>query len=110
MRFLSYQIVPHPRRPRGSQSSRGKRRHESFQAQAEEPLDTDSHRTISKRSSEWWLLIGHKKCFVLLSPIGEQFLVSYFREFVHDGYYVATLCRFVHQACAYKGNFHFLPS
>ena len=43
-----------------------KRRDESFQAWAEEPLGTDSHRTISKRSSECWLLIGHKKYFVLL--------------------------------------------
>ena len=73
-----------PRRPRGSQLSREKRRDESFQAQAEEPLGTDSHRTISKRSSECWLLIGHKKCFVLLCPIGEQHLLSSFREFVHD--------------------------
>ena len=53
---------------------------------------------------------GNKKCFVLLCPIGEQFLVSSFREFVHDGYYVATVARFVHKACAYKGNFHFLLS
>ena len=80
----------HPRRPRGSQSSREKRRDKSFQAQAEELLGTDSHRTISKRSSECWPLIGHKKCFVLLCPISEQFLVSSFSEFVHDGYYVAT--------------------
>ena len=43
----------HPRRPRGRQSSREKRRDESFQARAEEPLGTDSHRTISKRSSEY---------------------------------------------------------
>ena len=78
--------------------SREKRRDESFQAQAEEPLGTDSHRTISKRSKECWFLIGHRKCFVLLCPIGEQFLVSCFREFVHDGYYVATVARFVHQA------------
>ena len=42
----------HPRRPRDRQSSREKRRDESFQARAEEPLGTDSHRTISKRSSE----------------------------------------------------------
>ena len=69
-------VAQHPRRPRGSQLSREKRRDESFQAQVEEPLGTDSHRTISKRSSECWLLIGHKKCFVLLCPIGEQFLVS----------------------------------
>ena len=32
--------------------SREKRRDESFQARAEEPLGTDSHWTISKRSSE----------------------------------------------------------
>ena len=51
----------HPRRPRGSHSGREKRRDESFQAQAEEPLNTDSHQTISKRSSERWVLIGHKK-------------------------------------------------
>ena len=72
--------------PGASQSGRVKRRDESFQAWAEEPLGTDSHRTISKRSSECWLLIGHKKCFVLLCPIGEQRLLSSFREFVHDGY------------------------
>ena len=53
---------------------------------SENPLGTDSHRTISNRSSEYWLLIGHKKCFVLLCPIGEQLPLSSFREFVHDGY------------------------
>ena len=88
----------HPRRPRGSQSGRVKRHDESFQAWAEEPLGTDSHRTISKRSRECWFLIGHKKCFVLLCPIGERFLLSYFHEFLHDGYYLATVTRFVHQA------------
>ena len=46
-----------------------------------------------------------KKCSVLLCPIGEQFLLSSFREFVHDGYCLATLALFVHQACASKGNF-----
>ena len=64
----------------------------------EEPLGIDSHQTISKRSSECWLLIGHKKCFVLLCPIGEQFLLSSFCEFVHDGYYLATVAWFVYQA------------
>ena len=88
----------HPQRPRGGRSGREKRRDEGFQAQAEKPLGTDSHRTISKRSSECWLLIGHKKCFVLLCPIGEQLLLSSFREFVHDRYYFATVARFVHQA------------
>ena len=76
----------HPRRPRGSQSGWEKRQDESFQVRAKEPLGTDSHRTISKNSSGCRLLIGHKKCFVLLCPIGEQFLLSSFREFVHDGY------------------------
>ena len=52
--------IKHARRPRGSQSGREKRRDESFQAQAEKPLGTNSHRTISRRTSEYWLLIGHK--------------------------------------------------
>ena len=85
--------LSHPRRPRGSQSGREKMRDESFQVRAEEPLGTDSHRTISKNSSGCRLLIGHKKCFVLLCPIGEQFLLSFFREFVHDGYCLGTLAR-----------------
>ena len=54
----------HPRRPRGSQSGREKVR-------AKEPLGTDSHRTISKNSSGCRHLTGHKKCFVLLCPIGK---------------------------------------
>ena len=83
----AYMLVrSHPRRPRGGQSGREKRRDESCQVPAKEPLGTDSHRTISKNSSRCRLLIGHKKCFVLLCPIGEQFLLSSFREFVHDGY------------------------
>ena len=82
-------IVPtsgHPWRPRGSQSGREKRRDESFQVRAEEPLGTDSQRTISKNSSGCRLLIGHKKCFVLLCPIGEHISISSFRVFLHDGY------------------------
>ena len=59
---------------------------ESFQVRAKEPLGTDSHRTVSKNSSRCRFLIRHKKCFVLLCPIGEQFLLSSFREFLHDGY------------------------
>ena len=70
----------HPRRPRGSQSGR------EFSLQAKEPLGTDSHRTVSKNSSGCRLLIGHKKSFVLLCPIGEHTSMSSFRVFVHDGY------------------------
>ena len=82
----------------GADSRAGRKGPTKVLKHGHEPLGTDSHRTISKRSREPWLLIGHKKCFVLLCPIGEQFLLSSFREFVHDGYYLATVARFVHQA------------
>ena len=73
------QTLAHPQRPRGSQSGREKMRNKSF-------------RTISKNSSGCRLLIGHKKCFVLLCPIGKQFLLSSFCEFVHNGLHcLATL-------------------
>ena len=95
MEILHYsQDIHHPRRPRGSKSGRQRK----GATKVEEPLGTDSHRTISKRSRECWHLIGHKKCFVLLCPIGEQFLLSSFREFLHDVYYLATFARFIHQA------------
>ena len=61
MRIRVALLEHHPRRPRGSQSGREKRRDESFQVRAKEPLGTDSHRTISKNSSRYRLLIGHKK-------------------------------------------------
>ena len=32
---------------------------------------------------------------------------EFFREFIHDGYFLATLARFVHQACACKGNLNY---
>ena len=74
--FIQLLRERHPRRPRGSQSGWEKRQDESFQVRAKEPLGTDSHRTISKNSSRCRLLIGNKKCFVILRPIGEQFLLS----------------------------------
>ena len=75
----------------GSPRGREKRRDGSIQARVEEPLAADSYRIISKRSSECWLLIGHKKCFVLLCPIGEQHRLSSFCVFVHDCYSLAVL-------------------
>ena len=72
----------HPRRPRGSQSGRQKWQDESFQVWVKEVLGTNSHGTIFKNSSGCRLLIGHKKCFVLLCPIGEQLLLGSFHEFV----------------------------
>ena len=44
-----YHLMYLPRRPRGSESGREKRRDESFQLRAKEPLGTDSRRTISKK-------------------------------------------------------------
>ena len=102
----------HPRRPRGSQSGREERRDESFQVRAKEPLGTDSHRTISKNSSGCRLLIGHKKCFVLLCPIGENISMSSFRVFVHDGYCLdhglsSVLLAYAPKKCTQSGNFQF---
>jgi len=87
-----------PWRPRESHSGWEKSRHDkSFQGQAEEPLGTHSHSTIFKWSIECYLLIGRKKCFVLLCPIGKQHLVSSFREFVRDSFCLAILVWLVHQ-------------
>ena len=66
----------HPRRRNGSQLGEEKRRVEGFQAWEKERLGKGSERNISRWSSECWLLIGHKECFVLLCPIGEQHLLS----------------------------------
>ena len=100
--FFHKRASAHPRRPRGRKGGT-----KVFKYDRKSPLGTDSHRTISKNSSGCRLLIGHKKCFVLLCPIGEQFLLRSFREFVHDGYCPAALARFVHQACVCKGIFIF---
>ena len=59
----------HPWSPRGSHSGREKGGNEGFQVRAKESLGTDSHRAISKNSSGFRVLSGHKKCFVLLFPI-----------------------------------------
>ena len=53
-------------------------REKSYQARAEKPLGNDFHQTISKQSSACWILIKHKKGFVLLCPIGEQQLLFHF--------------------------------
>ena len=79
IRKVSYSIIyflMFARRPRGGQVFKHRRKSPWV------PTLT----AISKRSSECCLLIGHKKCFVLLCPLGEQHLLSSFREFVHEGY------------------------
>ena len=59
---------PHPQRPRCSQSGREKRRDESFQARAEEPLGTDSHWTISKRIKRMLALDWAQKMICIIVP------------------------------------------
>ena len=83
-------------------------RDESFQVKAEEPLGTDSHRTISKNSSGCRLLIGHKKCFVLLCPIGEHiswvlFVCSYTTAIVS----ITACLAHAPKKCTQSGNFQF---
>ena len=70
----------------GQSVGSGEKAGRKFLLRAKEPLGTDSQRTISKNSSGCRLLIGHKKCFVLLCPIGEHISISSFRVFLHDGY------------------------
>ena len=45
---------------------REERRDKRFQAQAEEPLGIDTRNTMSKRSGEWWLLIGQKMLCIIV--------------------------------------------
>ena len=72
--FLEWSIgFNHCRRPRGSQSDREKRRDESFQVRAKEPLGTDPHRTISKNSSRSRLLIGHKNSLYYCAQSANSF-------------------------------------
>ena len=97
--------MTHPWRPRGSQSGREKRRHESFQVRAEEP---HSHRTISKDSSGCQLLIGHKKCFVLLCPISEHISwVPFVRLYTKAIVSIMACLAHVPKKCRQSGNFHF---
>ena len=88
-RFHAFSTVPiTSSETQGRSVGREKRRDEGFQAQAEKPLGTDHF----KRSSECWLLIGHKKCFVLLYPIGEQHPLSSFRTRMSSSRRWSTYC------------------
>ena len=86
-----------------------KGRDESFQVLAKEPLGTESHRPISKNSSACRFLIGHKKIFVLLSPIGKQFLLSSFFLSSYTMALVSITACLAHapKKCMQLGNFQF---
>ena len=81
-----------------------KRRNESFQARAEEPLGTDSYQTISKRSTECWLPIEHKNASICIIVSNQQTACPEFFSCVllHDGYCPAILVQFVHQRNAHS--------
>ena len=53
-----YHLMYLPRRSRGSQSGWEKRRDESFQVWAKEPLGTDSHRTTGCPKSSFLYFIS----------------------------------------------------
>ena len=108
-KFAILTLKPHPRRSRGSQSGREKRWDESLQAWAEQPLGTDSHQTISKNSSGCQLLIGHKKCFVLLCPISEHiswvlFVCSYTTAILS----ITACLAHAPKKCTQSGNVQFV--
>ena len=77
----------HPRRPRGSQSGREKRRDRKFSSTGKRApgyrLSQNDFKKFKQMPPPDW---AQKMLIVLLCPIGEQFLQSSFREFVHDGY------------------------
>ena len=69
-----------------------------------QPFFSPAPRTISKRSSECWLLIGHKKMLCIIVPNRRTASPELFSR-------VCTQLHgqlLVHHACSCKGNFHFL--
>ena len=71
---------PHPRRPRGGRKGATK----VFKHRGKSPwVPTLTGPFPNGQAIDW-----AQKCFVLLCPIGEQHLLSSFREFVHDGYWL----------------------
>ena len=74
-----YQVIDvsglHPRRPRGSQSGRDKRPLPKFSSRSRRAsgyrLSLDHFQTIKRMLAPDWA----QKCFVLLCPIGEQYLL-----------------------------------
>ena len=86
----------------------GEKAGQKFSSTAKEPLGTDSHQTISKTSSGCRLLIGPKKCFVLLCPIGAHisrvlFMCSYTTAIVS----IMACVAHAPKKCTQSGNLQF---
>ena len=79
-----------------------------FQVWAEKPLGTDSHRTISKRSSECWLLIGHKNalyyCAQSANSISWVLFVSSYTTAIDS---ITACLAHAPKKCTQSGNFQF---
>ena len=68
-----FSFLSHPRRPKGSQSGRGKRRDESSKANAPGYRPSpDLFKTVKRMLAPQWA----QKMLVLLSPVGEQHRLS----------------------------------
>ena len=55
-------------------------------------LSPDHFQTVKRMLAADWA----QKMLCIMVPIGEQFLLSSFREFVNGGYYLATVAWFAH--------------
>ena len=71
--FILLTMLFHPRRPRGSQPGRERRRDESFQVRVKEPLGTDSHRTISKIQADAGPWLGTKNALYYCAQSANSF-------------------------------------
>ena len=80
----------HPRRPRGGQSGREKRkraRRKFSSTGGKAPgyrISPDHFQTVKRMLAPAWA----QNCFVSLSRLGERHLLSSFRECVHDGCWI----------------------
>ena len=87
---------------------RSKRRDESFQAQGEKPLGTDSHRTISTRSTECRLLIGHKNALYYCAQSANSISWVLFVSSYTTAIDLITACLdHAPKKCTQSGNFQF---
>ena len=98
----------HPRRPWGSRSGREKRRDESFQIRAKEPLGTDSHRAISKNSSGCGSWLVTKNALYYFAQSTNSFSWVLFVSSYTTAIVLITDClAHAPKKCTESGNFQF---
>ena len=107
--YLTVSDANHPRRPRGSLSvGSGEKAGRKFSSTGKRAPGYRLSPNYFQKFKRMPALIGHKKCFVLLCPIGEQFLLSSFRE-LYATATVSITASLVHapKKCSQPGNFQF---